>query len=466
MPTSPPRRTRFAPSPTGYLHLGNARTALFNRLAAGADGAMLLRIEDTDGARGGDRHADAIVEDLAWLGLEWTGADARRPWRQSMSAARHARALETLLRGDAAYPCFCPPAQLRAEREAQLRDGRPPRYSGRCAALSEEERKRRTNDGESAAIRFRMPRRAIVFDDLVRGECRFDGADIGDFVARRAGGAFSFFFANALDDAQQGITHVLRGEDHLSNTPRQLAVLAALRLPAPRYGHLQLLRGEGGAPLSKRDGALSVRDLRGRGFLPEAINNYLARVGRTTPDDSSATVGGLAAAFSFSAISKSPSEFDPAQLLHWQKRAIRNLAAARHSEWLAAATPELRDAPDFAAFCAAVRDNIAVYEDARRWAHIVFADAGDLILDARAQKAARDAGADFYATAAAAVPPKMEWKAFCETVSRETGRRGGALFLPLRAALTGRADGPAMPPLFKLIGEKRAKERLLNARPH
>ena len=464
MPTSSPRRTRFAPSPTGYLHLGNARTALFNRLAAGADGAMLLRIEDTDGARGGDIYADAIVEDLAWLELQWTGAAARRPWRQSMSAAQHARALETLLRENAAYPCFCPPAQLQAEREAQLRAGRPPRYSGRCAALSAAEGKKRTGAGEAAAIRFRMPANEIIFDDLVRGERRFDGADIGDFVARRADGAFSFFFANALDDAQQGVTHVLRGEDHLSNTPRQLAVLAALRLSAPRYGHLPLMRGEGGAPLSKRDGALSLRELRERGFLPEALNNYLARAGCAMPDDSLRTTDELAAAFSFAAINKSPTAFDSSQLLHWQKRAVKNLGAARHAEWLARALPDFCGAPDFAAFCAAARDNIAVYEDARRWAHVVRADARNLTLDGRAEKAARAAGEDFYAAAADSVSPKMEWKAFCDSVSQNTGRAGGALFLPLRAALTGRADGPAMPPLFKLIGDQKAKARLLNAR--
>ena len=381
-----------------------------------------------------------------------------------MSAAQHSRALENLLRENAAYPCFCAPDQLRAEREEMRRRGLPPRYSGRCAKLSEDERKKRKDAGDPAAIRFRMPPARIVFADLVRGECSFDGADIGDFIVRRADGAFSFFFANALDDALQGITHVLRGEDHLSNTPRQLAILAALKMPPPKYGHLPLMRNEGGAALSKRDGALPLRDLRSRGFLPEAICNYLARVGCTIPNDSFLHWEELAAAFSFSAINRAPSDYDPALLLHWQKRAIRELSAAEHAKWLAAALPKWRDAPEFSAFCAAVRDNIALYNDAEQWAQIVFANAADLPLESRALNAAQKAGESFYRAAANSVAPKMEWKSFCESVAAATECKGGALFLPLRAALTGRKDGPAMPPLFKLIGEKRAKERFLNPR--
>ena len=451
-------RTRFAPSPTGCLHLGNARTALFNRLAAGANGEMLLRIEDTDNDRGDDRYMDGIINDLAWLGLKWTGIDAHHPWRQSMSAAQHSRALDDLLNENAAYPCFCTPEELQAVRESARRAGQPPRYSGRCAALSAAEREKRIADGARPAVRFRMPARKIVFQDLIRGECQFDGADIGDFIVRRSDGAFSFFFANAVDDAQQKITHVLRGEDHLSNTPRQIAILHSLRLPAPQYGHLPLMHGENGETLSKRDGALSLDELRKRGFLPDAVCNYLARVGCTIPDESPADANGLAAMFSFAAVGKSPSAFDTKQLLHWQKRAIKNMDSAPHIAWLAAALPAFCGAPEFADFCAAARDNIAIYEDAREWATIVFGD--KITMTAAAQNAIRNAGADFYAAAADAITPQMEWKTFCDSVSKKTGQKGGKLFLPLRAALTGRTDGPAMPPLFRLLGETKAKTRL------
>lgn len=421
---------------------------------------MLLRIEDTDSTRSGGRRAAAIVEDLDWMGLAWTGATAKRPWQQSMSAAQHAEALDSLLRNNFAYPCFCTPEELQAEREAQLRAGNPPRYSGKCARLSKEEQKKRIGAGESAAIRFRMPSGEIVFADIVRGECRFDGSDIGDFVLRRANGAFSFFFANALDDSQQGITHVLRGEDHLSNTPRQIAILNALQRPPPRYGHLPLMHAASGELLSKREGALSLCKLRERGFLPVAVNNYLARVGCALQNDSLLTLEELSKAFSFEAINNSPAAYDEAQLTHWQKRAVKQLTVAEHIRWLAEALPHHADSAAFTAFCAAARDNIALYEDAKVWAKVAFAEDPNLAQTKEAQKAISAAGSDFYQAAAQAVSSNMEWKKFCQTVSQATGQKGGKLFLPLRAALTGRSDGPAMPFLFKLIGESRARARL------
>lgn len=522
MPKTRPLRTRFAPSPSGDLHLGNARAALFNWLAARRGGGeMILRIEDTDAARASSRRAAAIADDLRWLQLDWAGA----PRRQSENAPRHARALQALARDGFAYPCFCAPEMLRAEREEMLRQGRPPRYSGRCAGLPAAQTAARIQNGEAAAVRFRMPRREIAFEDAARGAMHFCGADIGDFILQRADGGFSFFFANAVDDAADEITLVLRGEDHLSNTPRQLAILAALNMPAPVYGHLPLMLAPGGGPLSKRAGSLSLRDLRAQGFLPAALQNYLARAGCAIGADELLSAAELAAAFSLSAVSKSPSAFDEAQLLHWQKRAAQNLTAALRETWLArafaspensadldsaklesktdsnaAATPAklesvLESIPEskselasesesetesenikpeneksaaalppkprqWAAFCEAVRGNTALFADARQWAEIIenAPPAAE-----KAQNAIAEAGADFYRAAAAAVREDMEWAAFCKRVSAATNRKGRALFLPLRAALTGRADGPEMPPLFKLIGAKKAKLRLQNA---
>ena len=456
-PTISFRRTRFAPSPSGYLHLGNARSALFNRLAA-AGGEMLLRIEDTDAGRSSESHIAAIIEDLHWLGLSWTGDDAARPWRQSALADNHARALADLLARELAYPCFCTPQQLQAERQRQIAAHLPPRYSGRCAALSVAAGKKRMDDGEAAAIRFRMPPSPIVFNDIVRGDCRFVGADIGDFVLCRANGAFSFFFANAIDDAHGKITHVLRGEDHLSNTPRQLAILQALNLSPPQYGHLPLMTAADGGPLSKRDGALSVRDLRAQGFLPMAVINYLARVGCALHNDELHDSAELATLFSFLAVNKSPAAYDPAQLLHWQKRALQQLTAAEYETWMAAAVPQRRQYADFADFCAAVQDNVVLYADVREWARIIFA--AELKLTAAAQTATMAAGKDFYTVAANSLESAMEWKSFCERIGQTTGTKGKGLFLPLRAALTGRTDGPAMPPLFKLIGMENARRRL------
>lgn len=461
MPTIPARRTRFAPSPSGCLHLGNARTALFNRLAAGS-GAMLLRIEDTDADRTDIRHIQAIVEDLAWLGLEWEGDTDAKPLRQSSLAAAHEDALNRLLEAECAYPCFCTPEQLAAEREAMRRAGRPPRYSGRCAGLSKAEGVRRMNAGEPAAIRFRMPKQALNFTDVIRGECRFSGGDIGDFILRRTNGGFSFFFANAVDDAEGGITHVLRGEDHLSNTPRQLAILRALEVSPPEYGHLPLLTGADG-PLSKRSGALSLEDLRAQGYLPSAVVNYLARVGCTFAGDSPSSIDELTETFSFSAVSKSSAVYDESHLFHWQKRVLSELSPEKRAEWFATAAPDMAKASSFSTFCEAVVENVTLYEDVKTWAEVVNSKPESLLMGEEAISAIKKAGADFYALAVESVDEKMEWKEFCERLSA-AGYRGKNLFLPLRASLTGRADGPAMPPLFRLIGAKSARARLTRAR--
>ena len=450
-----PYRTRFAPSPTGFLHLGNIRTAIFNWLVAeAAGGAMLLRLEDTDKTRDSIAFAAAIEEDLQWLGITWEGDANGKPWRQSARAAAHQKAMQTLFDADLAYYCFCSPEALAAERQAQLRAGRPPRYSGRCAKLSAAEAQKRRANGEAAAVRFRMTAAPIVFDDLVRGKMNFIGADIGDFVVRRSNGDFSFFFVNAVDDAQCGITAVLRGDDHLANTPRQLALLAALNLPAPLYGHLPLLTASGGAPLSKRSGANSIRDLRARGFLPSAIWNYLARAGHSMADDSPMEKTALAAAFNTQALTKSPSAFDDKQLLHRQKEAVLHLSAAAWSEWLRPSMPHWADNVEF---YHAVRENVCLHDDVAQWAEVI----GDKVsLTPAAAAAVAAAGNDFYAAALAAVEDDMTWQPFCARVNERTKRRGRALFLPLRAALTGRTEGPAMPPLYKLIGAERAKERL------
>lgn len=458
MPNSAPFRTRFAPSPTGRLHPGNARAALFSWLAARKNGGeMLLRIEDTDSARGGAENAAAAAEDLKWLGLNWAG-EARR---QSENAAAHGRALDALFAAKRAYWCFCPPERLRAEREEMLRAGKPPRYSGRCAALSESESAARIAAGEPAAARFRMPPDAVHFTDAVRGGMRFSGADIGDFILRRADGGFSFFFANAVDDSSDGISLVLRGEDHLSNTPRQLAVLSALGMRAPEYGHFPLLSSPDGGPLSKREGAGSLAELRGRGFLPAAVLNYLARAGCGLGGENLMSKTELALAFSPRLISKSSSIFDFAQLLYWQKRASWALSDADFLEWSSRAfAPQTETARPrgFALFCAAARENIVLYEDAREWGAVVESEIPPLTEAAAA--AVQSAGAEFYKKAAAAVLDDMEWKPFCGRVKAETGCAGKNLFMPLRAALTGRTDGPEMPPLFKLIGAEKAKKRL------
>src|SRR5512145_1941589 len=248
--------TRFAPSPTGHLHLGNARTALFSQLAARSGGGrFVLRIEDTDAGRSDPALTARLLEDLHWLGLDWDEGPDRggphAPYLQSARGAIHARAIETLKNSGRVYPCFCTPQELGLARRAQLAAGRPPRYVGTCAALSDSEVRERLAQGRTPALRFRVPAgREIAFDDRIHGPQRFESGDIGDFVVARADGSASFFLGNAVDDAQMEVTLVLRGDDHLTNTPRQLLQLEALGLQAPDYGHLPLLLAPAGSPLS------------------------------------------------------------------------------------------------------------------------------------------------------------------------------------------------------------------------
>src|SRR6516162_1489436 len=279
--------TRFAPSPTGELHLGNARTALFNELLARrAGGRFLLRIEDTDTERSQEAHTAALMADLRWLGIDWDAGpdreDPRGPYRQSQRAPLYARYFAELERRAVVYPCFCTALELELSRRAQLAAGQPPRYAGTCRDLAAVECERRSAAGLSATLRFRVPAgERVSFVDFVHGPQSFSSDDIGDFVVRRADGSAAFFFSYAVDDATMGVTAALRGEDHLTNTPRQLLILAALGLPAPAYGHVALILGADGAPLSKRHGAVSVREYRERGYQPHALLNHLFRLGHS-----------------------------------------------------------------------------------------------------------------------------------------------------------------------------------------
>jgi nondiscriminating glutamyl-tRNA synthetase len=322
-------KTRFAPSPTGYLHLGNVRTALFNALLARREqGSFLLRIEDTDRERSRPEYVAALLEDLRWLGLDWQEGPEiggpHPPYAQSERAAIYAGYYQRLEERGLVYPCFCSPAELALSRKTQLAAGRPPRYAGTCARLSEAERQARRRRGLQPTLRFRTPPGQLVqFIDLARGPQQFASDDIGDFIIRRADGGPQFFFANAVDDALMGITHLLRGEDHLSNTPRQLLLLEALDLPAPHYGHLALIVGADGGPLSKREGHFSVRELRATGYLPEALLNDLARIGHSYAHDHWMSLAELAEAFTLERLGRAPARYDEAQLLHWQSEAVQ-----------------------------------------------------------------------------------------------------------------------------------------------
>ena len=438
--------TRFAPSPSGALHLGNARTALFSALFArrAPGGRFLLRIEDSDAARSSETHVVGLIEDLRWLGLAWDG----EPLRQSARSAVYAAALSRLEDAGHAYPCFCTPEALEAQRRAQAFAGRPPRYDGTCRGLDTRERQARRAAGEASTLRFAVPLSGkVAFEDLVHGPRRFECADLGDFVLRRADGSPAFLFCNALDDAESGVTHVLRGEDHLTNTPRQLLLLAALGRPAPRYGHLSLITGDDGTPLSKRHGATSAQELRERGYLPRAVLNHLFRLGHSCAENVLLDLPAMAAAFNPAHLQRSPAHFDLAQLRHWQCEALQALTADEALAWLAPLLPETATPVQRSAFVQALRPNLLLPAEAQPWVDIVFGTPPPL--DEAAQAAIKTAAPGLLAAAAqAAAKTPDDFKAIAAAARDASGAKGAALFKPLRAALTGCLHGPELAPLL------------------
>jgi nondiscriminating glutamyl-tRNA synthetase len=451
-------RTRFAPSPTGHLHVGNARTALFNALfAVHMEGTLILRIEDTDAERSKREFETGLIGDLGWLGIAWQeGPDhggPHGPYRQSERGAVYAEQVDRLTAREQVYPCFCTPAELALSRKAQLAAGKPPRYAGTCAHLGKAQIEARLAKGLRPALRFRVPDKGeMVFEDLIRGRQVFANHDIGDFVIRRADGSPAFFFSNAVDDALMGVTHVLRGEDHLANTPRQLLLLEALGLQSPHYGHLSLIVGEGGAPLSKREGGGSLADLRIDGILPEALMNYLARLGHTYTSNTFMDLKTLAQQFDISHISHSPSHYDHQQLDYWQREALQRADGTRVWNWLATNQPQLMQlVPESmrAEFVDTVRDNVTRPDGAIHWARLLN---GEVEPDQDASNAMQAAGQTFFRQALDCLhADPSDFKSFAKAVSTATGRSGKALYMPLRAALTGRIHGPEMERLWKLL---------------
>jgi glutamyl-tRNA synthetase len=465
--------TRFAPSPTGELHLGNARTALFSWLFARHHaGKFVLRIEDTDTERSKESYTRALMEDLRWMGLSWDagpepfeagasggGSTAEGDFRQSRRGAIYARHSAALDARGLTYPCYCTPLELELSRKAQLAAGRPPRYAGTCRELSAEARVRKSAQGISPTTRFRVPTGKFVeFDDMVHGAQRFATDDIGDFILRRADGSAAFFFSNAIDDAEMGITHVLRGEDHLTNTPRQLLVLEALGLRAPTYGHLSLLVGADGAPLSKRHGATSVREFRERGYLPIALGNHLFRLGHSSGENGVLSPEAMAKHFTVKHLGRAPARFEESQLNAWQRAVAHHLPIEESERWLAAETPRDIDAERRRAFIAAIRLNVLLPSDVAHWRDVVFGPSPPL--DEPALARVRQAGPQFFSAAAQAASAGGSLDAIVAAVKAATGAKGQDLWKPLRLALTGSSEGPELAPLLKAMPDSSIHDRL------
>jgi glutamyl-tRNA synthetase len=426
-------------------------------------GRFVLRIEDTDTERSKEPFTTALMEDLEWMGLQWDSGPGRsqpgEEFHQSRRGAIYARHSATLDARGLTYPCYCTPLELDLSRKAQLSAGRPPRYAGTCRELSAESRVRKSAQGISPTTRFRVPTgRRVEFQDMVHGAQSFATDDIGDFILRRADGSAAFFFSNAIDDAEMGITHVLRGEDHLTNTPRQLLVLEALGLRAPTYGHLSLLVGADGAPLSKRHGATSVRDFRERGYLPTALTNHLFRLGHSTSDNGVLAPEAMARAFAVNHLGRAPARFEESQLNVWQREVAHHMPLEESQAWLAAETPSDIDAARRRAFILAIRPNVVLPSDVPRWRNVVFGAAP--VLDEESLACVREAGPQFFRAAADAAASGGKLDAIVSAVKAATGVKGQALWKPLRLALTGSSEGPELAPLLLAMNDSAIHDRL------
>jgi glutamyl-tRNA synthetase len=449
--------TRFAPSPTGSLHLGNARTAFFSYLwARKTGGRFILRIEDTDAERSQIRFRDELMADMRWLGLDWDeGPDVggpSAPYSQAERGENYRVAFAKLEALGQAYPCYCTAEDLELSRKLQRMAGKPPRYAGTCRALTSAQRAEREARGLKPTLRFAVPPAKIIeFVDAVHGPQRFASDDIGDFIIRREDGTAAFFFCNAVDDSVMGVTQVLRGDDHLTNTPRQLMLLDALELRRPGYGHVGLLVGDDGAPLSKRHGSTSAQEFRARGFLSAAVLNQLFRLGHASDIDGWLPAADMAVHFRPEHLGRAPARFDESQLLHWQKETLERMPSAEIRDWLGD--------EDSLAFVDLVRHNVVLPADAAPWRAVVQGELG--ALGAEEQNIIAAAGPEFFAAAAAAYDESdADLKTLTKALKERTGRKGADLFMPLRAALTGQAHGPELATLLKLIPPEIARRRL------
>ena len=431
--------TRFAPSPTGYLHVGNLRTALFNFLIARkAGGTFILRLDDTDPERSKPEYADAIMADLEWLGLTWDRLE-----RQSARLDRYAAAADALRAAGRFYEAFETPTELDLKRKKQLNMGRPPVYDRAALALSEEEKARLRAERGGGVWRFRLEHERIEWDDGILGPVSIDAASVSDPVLIRQDGQVLYTLASVVDDTEMGVTHVVRGSDHVTNTATQIQIIEALGGTPPAFAHHSLLTGPGGEALSKRLGTLSLRDLRARGVEPMALLSLMARLGSSAPVELRGSVDELVEGFDLSRFGAAPTKFDEADLFPLTARHLAGLPVEAVAESLEAiGVPEaLRER-----FWTVCRENIVTLDDLEGW-WVTFREGPTTEVP--------EEDRDFVATAFDLLgePPYDEatWSEWTGRVKEATGRKGKALFMPLRLAVTGRARGPEMADVMPLL---------------
>ena len=443
--STPPVTLRFAPSPTGMLHVGNARVALINWLFARSQGGrFILRYDDTDTERSKPEYAQAIARDLTWLGATWD-MDAR----QSDRLTQYEQAAAKLRQAGRLYACYETPEELDTKRKLQLARHKPPVYDRSALKLTDEDRAKLEAEGRKPHWRFLLDHEDVHWDDAVRGDSHAQAASLSDPVMIRADGSFLYTLPSVVDDIDMGVTHVVRGEDHVTNTAPQIQLFKALGAVPPTFAHLALLTGADGQGLSKRLGSASLADLRQDGIEPLALASLLSRMGTSQAVELAADMDELAREFTFERISRASPRFDPRELDHLNSRRLHTL------EWAEAETrlAELGIADAGPAFWDAVKGNLTRFAEVKDWWQVVSGPCDVIIEDAA-----------FIARALALLPPEpwdvSTWSAWTALVKESTGAKGKALFHPLRLALTGRENGPELKALLPLIGRAKAVARL------
>lgn len=474
-----PVRTRFAPSPTGFLHIGGARTTLYNWLFARRHkGAFVLRIEDTDEVRSTADSVTAILDSISWLGLDWdegpVGMDGEKgphaPYYQMKRLETYLKHLRELEEKGYAYPCYCTKEELDEMRRLAQLEKRPPRYDGRCRNLSDRQRKELEAGGKKSSMRFRMPDDGVTtVPDMIRGEVKFENRLLQDFVIRKTTGGPTYNFACVVDDHLMEITHVIRGDEHLSNTPSQSQIYKALGWEPPAFAHLSMILGPDGTKLSKRHGATSVLEYRQLGYLPETMRNYLALLGWATTDSKQLFFGNeLVEAFDLAGCQKSPATFDPVKLTWMNGEYIRKLAL---KDLMAAAEPFLKAAgipsagePPLEKAVALEHEKCKLLADIPGLVDFFYREveftqkAVDKVLKVPGTKgvltdlAASLAGFEPFTDKAL----ERKVRAFCAEKSLKTGQ----VFHPIRAACTGRTEGPTLFLMMEVMGRSKTLDRL------
>ena len=451
--------TRFAPSPTGYLHVGGARTALYSWLVAKAQGGeFVLRIEDTDRERSTQPAIDAILEGMEWLGLNWD----RGPYYQTKRFDRYKELVDQLLEEDKAYKCYCSTERLEKMREEQMERGEKPRYDGHC-------RDNPNASGDSYVIRFRNPQEgSVIFDDLIRGRIEFSNQELDDLIIARSDGTPTYNFCVVVDDWEMGITHVVRGEDHINNTPRQINILKALNAPVPYYAHVSMILGDDGKKLSKRHGAVGVMHYRDDGYLPEAVINYLARLGWSHGDQEIFSKEELVKLFKLEDVNKAASAFNTEKLNWLNQHYMKTLPAEQVADALKWQFDQLgvdtSTGPALTAIVGLQADRVKTLKEMAAISRYFYEPVTEFEEKA-AKKHLRPVAKEPLEAVKASLSDLTDWtaesiQAAINGTAEALGVGMGKIGMPLRVAATGGGNSPSLDVTLAQLDQQKVVERI------